>query len=300
MYRITFKGSTMTKWLAYCGIAGVADDENKLARTAGRRLGYIVILAVMWMAVQWHLEMTGQISHDLSVLANFVIWMFFVIECSVLCFFVDHKLRYLSHNWLNLFIIVAGAIMLFSEYEPLISLLRSFRMILVVGILVPRLAQLKSFITDSRLEYSVLIAFFIVILAGITISKIEPNIHGIANGVWWAATTMTAVGYSDFITSTVAGRFLSGFLIISGIGIVATFTANLVLLFVQPYFKALVEENSEKSKVLNEINKELNQLTNEESEAIRLLRDIQIRLRHLEDQMDKKPKDQQEIVAKRK
>ena len=289
----------MGNWIAYCGIAGVAEDENKLARIAGRRLGYVVILAVMWMAVQWHLEMTGQISHELSLVANFVIWLFFVLECAVLCFFVDNKIRYLTHNWLNVFIIVAGAIMLFSEYEPLISLLRSFRMLLVVGILVPRLAQLKTFITDSRLEYCVLIALVINILAALTISKVEPNIHGFGNGIWWAWTTMTGVGYSDFITSTLSGRILSGFLILSGIGLVATFTANLVLLVVQRHFKALTEQNRNESIQIENIVKELSQLNSEESEAIRLLRDIQIRLRHLEDKAEKQFGDQ-DIVAKRK
>ena len=290
----------MAKWLGYCGIAGVAEDENKLARMAGRRLGYVVILALMWMALQWHLEMTGQISHELSLLSNFVIWMFFVLECAVMCFFVDNKIRYLTTNWLNGFIIIAGAIMLFSEYEPLISLLRSFRMLLVIGILVPRLAQLRTFITDSRLEYTVLITFFMIVLAGLTISKVEPSIHGIGNGMWWAATTMTAVGYSDFITNTMAGRFLSGFLILSGIGLVANFTANLVLLFLQQQFKMLIDQNIAKEQQLASINNELKQLTNEESEAIRILRDIQIRLRHLEDSSAEKRLSEQDIIAKRK
>jgi Ion channel len=44
-------------------------------------------------------------------------------------------------------------------------------------------------------------------------------------GVWWAATTVTTVGYGDVVPSTPAGRFVGGVLMFVGIASLALLTA---------------------------------------------------------------------------
>ena len=45
------------------------------------------------------------------------------------------------------------------------------------------------------------------------------------DGVWWAATTMTTVGYGDLYPHTDEGRFIAVVIMVVGIGFVAVLTA---------------------------------------------------------------------------
>jgi ABC-type amino acid transport substrate-binding protein len=51
-------------------------------------------------------------------------------------------------------------------------------------------------------------------------------IRGIAAGLWWAAVTLTTVGYGDKVPKTVAGRMIGLVWMFAGLFIVATFTAS--------------------------------------------------------------------------
>lgn len=48
---------------------------------------------------------------------------------------------------------------------------------------------------------------------------------GIASGIWWAAVTMTTVGYGDKVPTSTGGRFIASIWMFSGLFIVASFTA---------------------------------------------------------------------------
>lgn len=50
-------------------------------------------------------------------------------------------------------------------------------------------------------------------------------IRGILSGIWWAAVTLTTVGYGDKVPRTVAGRLIGMFWMFTGLLIVASFTA---------------------------------------------------------------------------
>lgn len=48
---------------------------------------------------------------------------------------------------------------------------------------------------------------------------------GVASGIWWAAVTMTTVGYGDKVPKSAGGRFIGGIWMFSGLFLVASFTA---------------------------------------------------------------------------
>ncbi len=52
-------------------------------------------------------------------------------------------------------------------------------------------------------------------------------LKGIANGFWWAAVTMTTVGYGDKVPSTVAGRLLSLAWMFASLIVISTFIAGI-------------------------------------------------------------------------
>ena len=51
-------------------------------------------------------------------------------------------------------------------------------------------------------------------------------VNGIANGIWWAAVTMTTVGYGDRVPKTIGGRTMALIWMFSVILIIASFTAS--------------------------------------------------------------------------
>ena len=62
----------------------------------------------------------------------------------------------------------------------------------------------------------------IFILLGLLVVVVESNssgtnIHSIEEGLWWAVTTASGVGYGDFVPVTTLGRILGAMLEISGV-----------------------------------------------------------------------------------
>ena len=51
-------------------------------------------------------------------------------------------------------------------------------------------------------------------------------LKGIANGIWWAAVTMTTVGYGDRVPKTLGGRLMAVIWMFSAILIISSFTAS--------------------------------------------------------------------------
>lgn len=90
----------------FIGLAGVAPDETDAAKRVGRYFGILLMGAVLWLMVQWHLELNHALDPFHAWLANLLIWAFFVVETGLLTILVRDKARYLKHNWLNVLIII--------------------------------------------------------------------------------------------------------------------------------------------------------------------------------------------------
>jgi voltage-gated potassium channel len=55
----------------------------------------------------------------------------------------------------------------------------------------------------------------------------------LSDALWWAATTVTTVGYGDRFPTTTEGRIVSGGLMMSGIALLGVVTASLASWFVE-------------------------------------------------------------------
>ncbi len=72
----------------------------------------------------------------------------------------------------------------------------------------------------------------IVVFGGIAVYLVEhehtgANITNVADSFWWAVVTIATVGYGDYYPVTAAGRIIAIFMMLSGIGIFATFVSML-------------------------------------------------------------------------
>lgn len=106
-----------------------------------------------------------------------------------------------------------------------------------------------------KLNYVVLAAFSFVIVIGVVVTFVEQRVPGsniktFGDGIWWAFSTVAAVGYGDRVPITTAGRTMAITLMFVGIALFSIITANIASFF--------VEEDEEKE--LDEIKDSISRL----------------------------------------
>jgi voltage-gated potassium channel len=60
----------------------------------------------------------------------------------------------------------------------------------------------------------------------------DANITSLPDALWWAATTVTTVGYGDHYPTTGAGRLVAVALMLTGIALLGVITASIAAWFV--------------------------------------------------------------------
>jgi voltage-gated potassium channel len=104
-----------------------------------------------------------------------------------------------------------------------------------------------------------------MLLGGWLISRLEPErFDHVGEGVWWAITTITTVGYGDFVPATAAGRLVGAGLALLGFAALAFVTATMA------------------SIIIGEVRAEERLIEREETEVLALLADLSRRLERLE------------------
>jgi voltage-gated potassium channel len=79
--------------------------------------------------------------------------------------------------------------------------------------------------TPDGLRYAALITAFLVLLGGTAFAAVEQGQELSAwDGLYWAITTVTTVGYGDIQQTTDGGRIIAIGVMIAGIGFVAILT----------------------------------------------------------------------------
>lgn len=253
------------KFTSLIGLSGVAMHEAPPAREWGRRLEWPMLLVAIWIPVQWYLVETSLISERVSHWFDWLIWLFFIVETVILTTLVRNKSHYLLTNWMNLVIILAGFPIVWHN-APLVGALRNLRLLLVLALLLGLSKTLQRFLMRNRLGTTLGIALVVVILSGILMTRIEPAMGSIWDGIWWAWVTVFTVGYGDIAPKTYAGRLFAGVLILCGVGLISLLTANLAAFL---------------------IGSEVEKVEQEERQSDKILREILIRLEHMEQQLDK-------------
>ncbi len=213
------------------GIAGVESSERAYAVAWAERLEWPVLLVALWIPVQWYLEETGTVGLGAARWFDWAIWMVFFFETVLLTSLVRDKKRYLMRNWMNLVIILAGMPMEWT-YTPLIGALRNLRLLLMMFLLMRLSHRIRTYLTHGHLGVMLLVTGIVVVLAGIIISRLDPSIGSIWDGMWYSWVTISHTGYGDIVPKTAAARFFGGILILLGVVLVTVFTANLSALLI--------------------------------------------------------------------
>lgn len=98
-----------------------------------------------------------------------------------------------------------------------------------------RIFSLRRILTFDGIKVAALAAVATIVVGGIAVANIESTAREpwtSWDGIWWAVTTVTTVGYGGLEPHTDSGRIIASAIMIVGIGFVALFTAFIADRFV--------------------------------------------------------------------
>jgi voltage-gated potassium channel len=156
---------------------------------------------------------------------QWVSWIAFAADLVYGLFKADQKKKYLMKHPLE----VAAVIF------PFLRPLRLMRAISFGGLAIQKVAMGTQFAITVKV---ILASIFVAYIAAIQITVSErtvdgSNIKNFGDGLWWAITTVTTVGYGDRYPTTTEGRFLAVVLMIMGISLMGVITASVAAWFVK-------------------------------------------------------------------
>lgn len=241
------------------GIAGVEEDETPLARQWAAKLEWPMMAVAFWIPCQWYLEETNSIPIIVGRIADWMVWLIFVFETVLLTRLVKKKSRYLRNNWMNVLIIV-GSVPLIWHYTPLAGLLRSLRLLLVVFLLTRLSKNIRAILGSHQLGSTLAVAFFTMAFSGIIITRLDPSMGNVWDGMWWAWATMSTVGYGDVVPHNASARLFGALLILFGVVLVSLLTANISAYLIGDAVKKVESEEQDAEVLLRDIVKRLERI----------------------------------------
>ena len=117
------------------------------------------------------------------------------------------------------------------------------------------------------------VACIILVVAGGLFYWLEPAAHTYWDGLWLAFVTATTVGYGDVVPTTPASRVVAVFVVLTGLALLAVFTASIVAFFLGEDEKRL---RAELHRDIRKLRDNLAQLIDQEEILLRrdLLREV--------------------------
>lgn len=162
---------------------------------------------------------------------NWLTWTVFAIEMVAMLFVVPSRRRYLAANPIDVVIVLFTFPLLASIFTSL----RALRLLRLLRIL--RLEPIVRWMFSSGgLLYAALFALLVAVTAGYGYSQLEDS--DLWHGFYWAVTTMTTVGYGDYLPKHEETQALAILVMLVGIGFVAVLTGALA----ERFFAAQVDE----------------------------------------------------------
>ncbi len=206
---------------------------RKLAATFARNSGFLIVLAVIYLAIfayQVISEPSGNFSACLDLL-SYAINLIFVVDFILRLATSQSRVRFVFLNFIELLSLVL----------PFIRALRVFRLIVAANAIQKHLGT-RQVRAGVNLAISLPLVVFVSALA---ILDVERHAQGatITNfpiAIWWSVATMATVGDGSFSPVTWEGRVVASALMIVGIGLFGAVAALFAANFINP---KISEEN---------------------------------------------------------
>lgn len=257
------------------GLRGVDSCENAKARLWGKRFEIPMVIAALWILVDWYLRHKGVTDLFISFFSDWFIWSIFLAELLVMLSIVDNRKRYLKQNWMSVLIVLAGLPILWGSDTFYTGILRTMRLALTISILLRISKDTRELLSRHNLGTTLLICFVILVISGLLISGIDPAFSTPADGLWWALVTITTVGYGDLVPQTFEGRIFGSILILMGVGIFSILTASFSAFFIAQDERSNNEKEEKIAQQVTRIEGKLTKMEEKLDNTLALLNSIQ-------------------------
>jgi len=138
--------------------------------------------------------------------------------------------------------------------------LRSFRLGLVLLMLIRMSKSARRLLSQHRLGATLVVALVTMVLSGLMISRLDPSIGSVWDGMWWAWVTMATVGYGDVVPHNGPGRLFGSLLILFGVVLLSLLTANLAAFFIGSDVENVEREERQADRLLQQISDRLDRI----------------------------------------
>lgn len=181
----------------------------------------LILLALAFLVAYAWPVLDPRIDHELRdflTVVSWTVWAAFAVDFTLrICLAQDRK-QYAAAHWYDVALVVL----------PVLRPLRLLRLLALVRILdrsaVRNLAGRVLIYVSGAATLAVFLGALAVLDAEQDASR--ANITSFGDALWWAATTVTTVGYGDHYPVTTQGRLVAVVLMLIGIGVVGAVTAS--------------------------------------------------------------------------
>lgn len=211
---------------AYVGLKGLTGQNRRFAKNVWAIFCFGMIFIAFLLLMSWQRHLFGPITSTEHVVISFIVWGYLLIGSVIMCLLVKHPFQFLKQNWLLPVCLFLGWIYIPLLHYDTFHWLRNLQPLLAFCLLTPSIGLLIYCFIDGKLSTTLYASLFVIVLFGFLIAGVDPKVKNVWDGIWWAIATVSTVGYGDVVPVTFLGRILGTILIILGLGIFVTITAN--------------------------------------------------------------------------
>jgi voltage-gated potassium channel len=158
----------------------------------------------------------------IGMVLNWATWLVFATEVVVMLCIVPSK-----QTWLRSHLLDVAVTILTPPFAPAAwQAGRVYRVLRLLRLL--RVFSVRRLLSLDGLKMAAVAAVTTVTLGGIVVASVESSARepwSAWDGIWWAVTTVTTVGYGGLEPHTDSGRIIASVIMLVGIGFVALLTA---------------------------------------------------------------------------
>jgi voltage-gated potassium channel len=222
---------------------GLASDERRLRWESVTRWPLLVGAVVFLGAYAWPI-LNPDLNRTLvdgCRAANIVVWLLFAVDLAVRLVLAERRGPFLRENWPDVLTLAV----------PMLRPVRALRVVLALNMLARRGGHFARGRVVASVGAAVATIALVAAVAMLDAERDHPqaNIKGFGDALWWAAATVTTVGYGDRYPTTAQGRFIAVALMITGIALLGVVTAAIASWFVQRMSEVETAERATEAEV---------------------------------------------------